>query len=77
MVNWLTGLKKAENFDREKYVLAETGENIFEIRKINLGGINAIKIKINPEWTQHFNLVEDTAANLWQIFLVIPAQVNR
>ena len=68
MVNWIVGSRKAENFCREKYVLAETGENIFEIRKINLGGINAIKIKINPEWTQHFSLLEDTAENLGQIF---------
>lgn len=59
MVNWLAGSRKAENFDCESYVLAESDEKIFEVIKINLGGINAIKINLNSEWTRHFRLVED------------------
>ena len=59
IMNWVTGARKPENFDRESYVLAETSENIFEVRKVNLSGINALKIKLNPHWVNHFRLIED------------------
>ena len=64
MVNWLAVDKKPENFDREKYRLAVSGENIFDVRKVNLDGINATKFKLHPDWTKHFRLVEDTGDNL-------------
>ena len=64
MVNWLAVDKKPENFDREKYRLAVSGENIFDVQKVNLDGINATKFKLHPDWTKHFRLVEDTGDNL-------------
>lgn len=69
MINWLATSRKAENFDRESYVLGDSDENIFEIGKINLGGINATKVKLHPEWTKHFRLVEDgSSEELGRIF---------
>ena len=59
IVNWLVGTRKPEKFERDSYVLAESEENIFELRKVNLGKINALKVKLHPEWTKHFRLVED------------------
>lgn len=69
IVNWLAGSRKAENFDREIYILADSGEKIFNLSKINLGGINAQKIKMHPDWTKHFRLVEaGTNEDLGRIF---------
>lgn len=70
MVNWLASSRKAENFNRESYILTSTAENIFEVDRINLGGINALKIKMNPEWTKRFSLVEDDGSekDLGRIF---------
>lgn len=59
IMNWLVGARKPENFARDSYILAERDENIFELRKVNVGGINALKIKLNPDWIKHFRLVED------------------
>lgn len=59
ILNWMVGARKPENFARDSYMLAERDENIFEVRKVNPDGINALKIKLNPDWTKHFRLVED------------------
>lgn len=70
IMNWLVGSRKPENFDRDSYVLAENGEQVFEMSKVNLGGINALKFKLHPQWTKHFALVEDDdrCAELGRIF---------
>ena len=64
LMNWLVGSRKPENFARDSYVFADGGEKIFDLRKVNLGGINALKIKLHPEWTKHFSLVEDGGADV-------------
>ena len=75
MMNWLAGDKpdyfsKKNNSDKiplERFILAETKEKIFEIRKVD--GINSIKLKLHPEWTRHFRLIEDgTDSNRGRIF---------
>ncbi|MBD3878570.1 MAG: hypothetical protein SR1Q5_02640 [Quinella sp. 1Q5] len=59
LMNWIVGSRKPENFVRDSYVFADSGAKIFEVRKVNLGGINALKIKLHPKWTSHFILAED------------------
>ncbi|MBR6012345.1 MAG: hypothetical protein IK062_01010 [Selenomonadaceae bacterium] len=70
IMNWLKSIRKPENFDRESYTLAESGENIFEVNKVWLGKIPVLKVKINPEWTKHFWLVEENenTSDLGEIF---------
>ena len=68
LMNWLVGSRKPENFARDSYVFADSGEKIFEVRKVNLGGINALKIKLHPDWTSHFILAEDGTGNYDSIF---------
>ena len=67
-MNWLVGSRKPENFARDSYVFADSGEKIFEVRKVNLGGINALKIKLHHAWTSHFILVEDGTVDDDSIF---------
>lgn len=68
LMNWLVGSRKPENFARDSYVFADSGEKIFEVLKVNLGGINALKIKLHPKWTSHFILAEDGTGDVDSIF---------
>ena len=62
MMNWLVG-EKPNCSKRENYAFAETKEKIFEITKIKK--INAIKLKLHPEWAKHFRLIEDGSDTKW------------
>ena len=60
MTNWLLSSVKSEDLSakRDQYMLAGSKEKVFEIGEI-IGGINVIKVKLNPEWASHFRLIED------------------
>lgn len=62
MMNWLAG-EKPDCSKRESYAFAGTKEKLFEIIKIE--GINAIKVKLHPEWARHFRLIEDGIDAKW------------
>ena len=60
MTNWLLGSVKSEDLrpKREQYILSESKEKVFELSEM-IGGINVIKVTLNPEWAKHFCLIED------------------
>ena len=62
MMNWLAG-EKPDCSKRKNYTFDKTKEKLFEIIKIE--GINAIKVKLHPEWTKHFRLIEDGVDAKW------------
>lgn len=69
MTNWLLGSLKSDRLSekRKVYMLATTEENLFKISKIE--GIGVTKIRLAPEWTKHFHLIEDESDEKWgQIF---------
>ena len=61
MINWLIGNKKPGCLEREKYKLRDSKEEIFIVRAID--GIDALKIKVHPDWAKFFSLVEESELN--------------
>lgn len=63
LANWIVGKQNKCSEQRENYLLAGTSEKIFETAKVD--GINVIKVKLNPEWTKHFRLIEYDSDDKW------------
>ena len=62
MMNWLMG-EKPKCSRRENYAFADTKEKIFESFLIER--INAIKLKLHPEWAKHFRLIKEGSDTKW------------